>query len=177
MFPGSNKIFPSFPDPSNHNLYETFDRSKIAWKYNVDQIGERLLSSPFFDTITFHCYEILTFPTEWNAITVKSYGVKNGRGEQPFADLIVIVFSSNLRSVKSFVQITIRRARETWEKFIRARNHLQIANDNNCWEIFPIRPTHLPGARDIFAFSSPLILRAVSGFQVLPLISDPWAIL
>ena len=62
----------------------------------------------------------------------QSYGPQKWRPELLSADLTGIVFSSNLRSVKSFVEITIRRARETWEKLIRAREHLQISNRNNC---------------------------------------------
>ena len=79
-----------------------------------------------------HKMDLLILWEAQDFITVKSYGVKNGRGEQPFADLTYIVFSSNLRSVKSFVQITIRRAREISEKLIRAREHVLIANPNNC---------------------------------------------
>ena len=60
----------------------------------------------------------------WEAqdfITVKSYGAQKWREVRSFADLIVIVFSSNLRSVKSFLKYTTRRAREIAETAIRVR--------------------------------------------------------
>ena len=60
-------------------------------------------------------------------LTVKSYGVKKVGGEQSFADLIYIVFSSNLRSVKSFVKYTTRRAREIAETAIRTWELVLIA--------------------------------------------------
>ena len=73
-----------------------------------------------------HKMDLLILWEAQDFITVKSYDAKKGREEPSSADLFRYFFSTNLRSVKSFVKYTTRRAREIAETAIRVRKNVLI---------------------------------------------------
>ena len=104
-------------------------------------------------SLASHKMDLLILWEAQDFITVKSYGAQKWREVRSSADSFRYLFSSNLRSVKSFVKYTTRRAREIAETAIRVRKNVLIENTRKSIEIFTKTHMHLPRARGILSKS------------------------
>ena len=106
------------------------DRRLLENKYRNESAEDRT-SLHFFGTITFHCYEILGFPQNGLAHFVGSPRFHNSeilvppkmREKSIFYRFDREAQASNRQTVKSFVKIRSRRAREMSRRSLGARKH------------------------------------------------------